>query len=81
MRFISDTGVLHAHRVVLAAGSPFFEEDMGTGTYVCYRVNTGESFHGLWRVLSYIYTGDYPEDSPGTLDGGKQLHSRRPSEY
>ncbi|KFY03940.1 hypothetical protein V490_00042 [Pseudogymnoascus sp. VKM F-3557] len=59
-----------AHRLVLGIRSPYFDDALQskfkeavTNEFIFDK----DSPHALWRVLQYIYTGDYADDSSQSL--------------
>lgn len=60
-----------AHQLVLGIRSPYFDDALQSK----FREGITHEFqfekdspHALWRVLRYIYTGDYTEESSESLD-------------
>jgi len=59
-----------AHRVVLGICSPYFDDAL-TGGFKESEIHEfnveKESPYALWRVLQFIYTGDYSDESSESL--------------
>ena len=54
-----------AHRLVLGTRSPYFEDALQSGFKegITHEFSfENDSPHALWRVLHYIYTGDYSDE-------------------
>ena len=66
-----------AHGLVLGIRSPYFDNAFQSkfkeGVTNEFRFEK-DSPHALWRVLQYIYTGDYADESSQTLDS-EGMHS------
>ncbi|OXV09093.1 hypothetical protein Egran_03144 [Elaphomyces granulatus] len=60
-----------AHRLVLGTRCPYLDDILQSGlkeditTEISF---TKDNSHALWRVLQYIYTGDYSDEPSETLD-------------
>jgi hypothetical protein len=62
---------LPAHSVVLVSQSPYFKTALSSnfreGRAKEFSFEEG-SMHAHWRVLEYLYTGDYAEEPAPALD-------------
>ncbi|PVH71127.1 hypothetical protein DL98DRAFT_521243 [Cadophora sp. DSE1049] len=60
-----------AHRLVLGIRSPYFDDALQSGFKegITHEISfEKDSPHALWRVLHYIYTGDYSDEPSERLD-------------
>lgn len=68
-----------AHRLVLGLRSPYFDALLqsefkeGITNEITFE---RDSPHALWRVLQYIYTGDYSDEGPESLDSEGVVYLR-----
>ena len=66
---------LPAHRMVIGLQSHWLDEFIanypsGTPAILCWQ---GASAHSNWRIFSYLYQGDYSEDTAMALEGFGKL--------
>jgi hypothetical protein len=63
--------IFPAHRLVLGIRSPYFDDALQSTFEESitheFRFEK-DSPHALWRVLQFIYTGDYTDESSQSLD-------------